>query len=574
MPLTISTSTGSAKEPLLFTAASQEEELQLLPESGATGQTARAAEVVRERLTRTLLSSEEGHDYYAAPAVQEKLALDDQGTLYLVDGAESDMLVMSYISMLERIARTSHGKRQPYKEKKIVPYTELQRLAATAAVAKREGTGDIARRSAEQAQIMSIIDEAASLKASDIFLIMNRNEAQIHYRIAGDIERRFRIPADRAKRLIQATYDSMSEAADAHYDPTNDQSARINPYYIEGTGLHQVRITTGPTDQSSQIMALRLHYNFGEPRSLLELGYSQTHVDIINKCTQYSCGINLFSGPTGSGKSTSLANHIGYCQIRDNYRREVITLEDPPEIPIVGAIQKAVLRGAADDRVAEEKAWTDGFNTLLRLNPDWIVAGELRLKVTMDAALKSALTNHLTWGMLHASSATLVPERLREEGIGMGYLSDPDIFRLFANQSLVPMLCPHCSTTYVKDSNRLPEYLRQRIEKYCTPDTVRLRGPGCPGGRPDNQGHPQCHRGVLPMRTICAEVMHTDHQSLKAYRKSGAAALRRYWVQNLGGVTKTAHMIEKINAGLVDPTDGERIVSLLDSDDQLALITD
>lgn len=551
------------------TASGQPWELQELPESGAA-LTAQQAQAI-EKLTRALLSAEEGHDYYAPPAVQEKLALDDAGTLYLTEGAEADILVMGYLSMLDRIERTSDGRRRPYKEKKIVPYSQLRRLSEAAAEARRGNRETWARRSAEQAQIISILTEAARLKASDAFLIMDRTEAQIHYRIAGDIERRFRMPSEKAKRLIQATYDSMSEASDAHYDPTNNQHARFNPDFIDGMGLHQVRITTGPTDQGNRIMALRLHYDFGDPKSLPELGFSQTHADLIDEGSEYSYGINLFSGSTGSGKSTSLANHIGFCQRRDNYRREVITLEDPPEIPIEGAIQKAVLRGEAGNRAAEERAWVEGFETLMRLNPDWIVAGELRLKATMDAALKASLTGHLTWGMLHASSATLVLERLREEGIGMGYLTDPDVFRILANQSLAPVLCPRCSTTYVQDSNRLSKPLRTRIETHCTPDTVRLRNPlGCPDGNPDANGQPQCYHGVLPMRTICAEVMRTDHKSLTVYRKTNATALRRYWVHEMSGITKTMHLIEKIDAGLVDPADGERIVSPLNTDNLLA----
>src|SRR5690606_12171361 len=183
---------------------------------------------------------------------------------------------------------------------------------------------------------------------------------------------------------------------------------------------------------------------------------------------------------------------------RDNCARKVITLEDPPEIRIPGTVQKAVLRKGLD-RQAEGEAWIAGFDTLMRWNPDWIVAGELRLRETMDAALKSALTNHLTWGMLHASTATLVPTRLQEAGIEMGYLSDPEIFRLFANQSLVPQVCPHCSIPYAKGQGTLSQGLRERIEAHCTPDTVRLRGPGC-----DN-----CYRGALRDRTICAEVLAT-----------------------------------------------------------------
>src|SRR5690606_3529251 len=189
----------------------------------------------------------------------------------------------------------------------------------------------------------------------------------------------------------------------------------------------------------------------------------------------------------------------------------------------------------------------------------WIVAGELRLRETMDAALKSAITNHLTWGMLHASSATHVLTRLQESGIELGYLCDPAIFRLFSNQSLVPQLCPHCSTPYEQSAHRLSHSLRFRVERFCNPDKVRLRGPGCK----------HCYRGALRVRTIVAEVLTTNDRLLSVYREGGANAMRRAWVRDHGGVTKTAHMIQKINAGIHDPANAERFLTPLDADDRI-----
>ncbi len=504
-----------------------------------------------------IVTAVEGHDYFAVPAVRTKAALTDDGILYLTADARSDMLVRSYIASLDRRKALSEGKIVPYKTIKEVPYTEIQRLYTAAADPTARGLAGV-RRTAEEGQAISMIAEAAKEQASDVFIEVYSDSAEIHYRIVGDIERRFSMKPDRARQLIRTIYDSMSEATDPHYDPTRDQSGRIAKRHTDGLGLHQVRVSTGPTDEERPFMALRLHYDLGEPRSLVQLGFSQEQNDAITEVTRHASGIALFSGPTGSGKSTSLANFIGLRQKVDGSKRKVIALEDPPEIPIHGVVQKAVLRKGLG-REAEGQAWIAGFETLMRWNPDWIIAGELRLRETMDAALKSALTNHLTWGMLHASSATLVPTRLQEAGIDMGYLSDPEIFRLFANQSLVPQLCPHCSVPFPIGAASIGQGLRERIEKHCTAQTVRLRGPGCE----------HCYRGVLRVRTICAEVLITDHALLTKFRHEGAQAMRRLWVRERGGKTKSAHMIEKINQGLIDPADAERIVAPLNADAHL-----
>lgn len=504
-----------------------------------------------------IVSAIDGHDYYAVPAVRAKAALTEDGVLYLTEDARGDMLVRSYIASLDRRKSLSDGKIVPYHTIQEVPYSEIQRLYTAASDPDAVGLTGL-RRTAEETKAISMLAEAARELASDIFLEVYPEKGEIQYRIVGDIERRFSMKPGQAKQLARTVYDSMCEATDPHYDPTRDQGGRIAKRYTEGLGLHQVRVSTGPTDEGRPFMAFRLHYDLGEPRSLVQLGFDPDQNEAITEVTSHASGIALFSGPTGSGKSTSLANFIGLRQKLDGCRRKVISLEDPPEIPIYGVVQKAVLRKGLG-REAEGQAWIAGFETLMRWNPDWIIAGELRLRETMDAALKSALTNHLTWGMLHASSATLVPTRLQESGIDMGYLSDPEIFRLFANQSLIPQLCPHCSEPFSRVEHRLNERLKQRIRKYCTADTVRLRGAGCE----------HCYRGVLRVRTICAEVLTTDHALLTTFRDKGAAAMRRFWVRECGGKTKAAHMIEKINQGLIDPADAERIVAPLNADAHL-----
>lgn len=514
-----------------------------------------------EQAITAILSSRPGHAYYAQPIVQQKVVLGDNGVLYLAEDAMQDILVMDYVAMLDRRKALSDGRVVPYKTTRTVPYSELQRLNAQLAGADELSEIDIARKTAEEAEVTSIIAEGAKLQASDIFFeIPYRGDAEIHYRIAGDIERRFRMKPERMKRLIRTIYESMCEArSDPYYDPTRDQTARIASVFLEGLGLHRCRVSTGPTEEDRPLLQLRLHYDMGEPRSLIDLGYTQQHQELLYDAAGYPSGFILFTGPTGCGKSTTLNNIVGYLQIQNRFRNKIYALEDPNEMPYVGAIAKNITRNGAG-REAEELAWIQAGETILRWNPNWVIFGELRLRATMDVALKSALTNHLTWGSLHASAATIAPVRLQESGIEMGFLCDPEIFRLFANQSLAAQVCPSCSISYEDGAAKLAAGLRRRVEALCMPETVRLRNP---------HGCRLCHRGAMPIRILCAEVMTTDEQLMKTFREQGEHEMRKFWVNERGGVTKTSHMISKINAGLIDPSDGERMVSPLNADRSL-----
>lgn len=514
-----------------------------------------------EQAITSILSARPGHAYYAQPIVQQKVVLGDNGVLYLAEDAMRDILVMDYVAMLDRRKALSDGRVVPYKTTRTVPYSELQRLNAQLAGADELSEIDIARKTAEESEVISIIAEGAKLQASDIFFeIPYRGDAEIHYRIAGDIERRFRIKPERMKRLIRTIFESMCEArSDPYYDPTRDQTARIASVFLEGLGLHRCRVSTGPTEEDRPLLQLRLHYDMGEPRSLIELGYTQQHQDLLYDAASYPYGFILFTGPTGCGKSTTLNNIVGYLQILNRFRNKIYALEDPNEMPYVGAIAKNISRNGAG-REVEELAWVQAGETILRWNPNWVIFGELRLRATMEVALTSALTNHLTWGSLHASSATIAPVRLQEAGIEMGFLCDPEIFRLFANQSLAAQVCPACSVPYEQGAAKLQAGLRRRVEALCMPETVRLRNP---------QGCSLCHRGALRLRTLCAEVMATDEKLMKVFRDEGEHAMRKFWVHERGGMTKTSHAIAKINQGLIDPSDAERMVSPLDADRNL-----
>ena len=125
------------------------------------------------------------------------------------------------------------------------------------------------------------------------------------------------------------------------------------------------------------------------------------------------------------------------------------------------------------------------------------------------------------------------------------------------NQELVKTLCNSCKLPFVQAKAQLPSDLIERVERFCTPSTVYVCGPGCS----------DCNGTGVRGRTVVSEVMMPNKGFMKAFREKGKADARAYWVDHMGGITKNAHLIRLMNMGCVDPLHGERDICTLDEDE-------
>lgn len=136
--------------------------------------------------------------------------------------------------------------------------------------------------------------------------------------------------------------------------------------------------------------------------------------------------------------------------------------------------------------------------------------------------------------------------------------TDASLVTGLINQSLVPVNCPNCRRKYSTARHALPNDLQERVERFCNPDTVYVRGrnPGCPvcGGRG--------YKG----RSVVAEAIAPTQKLMNLYRQGGSSAARTAWVREYAGISKCMHLIRKINAGEVDPLFAEQQVCRLDHD--------
>nr|WP_164703663.1 ATPase, T2SS/T4P/T4SS family [Candidatus Hamiltonella defensa] len=167
--------------------------------------------------------------------------------------------------------------------------------------------------------------------------------------------------------------------------------------------------------------------------------------------------------------------------------RRLLTIEDPPEGRIDGAIQTPII---ADKKNPEEikRAWLLSMSYALRCDPDAILNGEIRDLESALTALKAAMTGHLVMTTLHANDGLNILERLEIEGVSARLLADPQLLIGLISQRLVQRLCPHCKVPYQQVAGQLEADDRNLIEHYCQPEKVLMR---------HVEGCAHCYHGLL-----------------------------------------------------------------------------
>ncbi|MGE0433952.1 MAG: GspE/PulE family protein [Planctomycetota bacterium] len=194
-----------------------------------------------------------------------------------------------------------------------------------------------------------------------------------------------------------------------------------------------VRVASMPTVHGERL-TLRLLALQGDALTLERLGMRAEHLDLFSRCLRLPWGLALITGPTGSGKTTTL--YAGLRQLIGERHLNVITVEDPIESDVPGIAQVEV---DSADKVSFGKA----LRSVLRHDPDVVMVGEVRDRETADIVIKSALTGHLVLSTLHTNSATGAVTRLVDMGVEP-YLVAATL-RLAVAQRLARKLCSRCA---------------------------------------------------------------------------------------------------------------------------------
>lgn len=266
-------------------------------------------------------------------------------------------------------------------------------------------------------------------QASDIHINPGRESVQVRFRVDGVLERYRQLPIEASAGVVSrfkvlAGMDIAEKRA--------PQDGRFT--HAAGTLQHEVdvRVATLPTRHGEK-MTLRLLAMQTESLTIERLGMKANDLAGFQTAIEKPHGLILLTGPTGSGKTTTLYAALRRLLLQGD--QNVVTIEDPIEYEIPEVSQTEV-------DAADKVNFTKALRSILRHDPDVVMIGEIRDRETADVAIKAALTGHLVFSTLHTNSAASVVTRLSDMGVER-YLIAATL-RLAVAQRLVRRLCPHC----------------------------------------------------------------------------------------------------------------------------------
>ena len=289
--------------------------------------------------------------------------------------------------------------------------------------------------------VNDIIRRAIDVGTSDIHIESIGGGCRIRFRIDG-VLLLFNILDDRS--LVRRLINRIKVVG--RMDVNNARTPQSGK--IKFTG-HDIRVSTMPNVDGEKVVLRILNSNSGAVRTLPQLGFDELNEKKLRKMFLRPYGIILVSGPTGSGKSSTLAAILSELNTEDTC---MITIEDPVEYRLPGATQVNV-------NAAAGLTFASVLRETLRQDPNIIMVGEIRDKETAEISMQASNTGHLVFSTIHTNSALSVITRLSDMGID-GYLVADNIIGI-VSQSLIRKLCPRCKKPHI--------ITEEDVEKYNAP---------------------------------------------------------------------------------------------------------
>ena len=409
-----------------------------------------------------------------------------------------------------------------------------------------------------------IFTDSAAMGASDIHVLVRETYAEIQIRLKGDLKvaKNFTMRREEGEALVRAIYTGLATVKQSTYNPLKFQDAQIHGDALPDTQLYGVRIIRGPdypVEAGCSFMVARLQYGPEvktssvtaramdlstplQPEGAFDVaGFTPLQLELCERLVRLPMGIAIVTGPTGSGKTTTLFKLMKYqAQLFPESRQ--ITIEDPPEYPQPWAIQLA----------ANGMDFREMVRMTLRMDPDIILLGEVRAADEAVAALMAAMTGHFVWTTLHVTDAyksILRLEMLDRERLSRAEICDHEQIVGMVAQRVVPLLCQECSVSLVAAPQALPAYMFTALKSWGDLSAVRVRGSGCA----------RCEGDKITGRRAVGEIVLTDEAFMSDYLIHGILVARRnHRMKKDSDKSMLANAMDLIFSGMVDPLDVHR----------------
>jgi len=377
---------------------------------------------------------------------------------------------------------------------------------------------------ASEAPVVKLVNlffrRAQELEASDIHLEPFENQLKVRYRVDG-VLRNFESPPATLAAAVISRIKLMAKLNIAERRLPQDGRIRLR---LEGEDL-DVRVSTVPTMHGESVV-MRLLHRGDVILDLGSLGFAEDTMAVFKSVLARPHGMLVVTGPTGSGKTTTLYTALN---LLNSDERKILTVEDPVEYELEGVNQIQV-------KPSIELTFANALRSIVRQDPDVIMVGEMRDLETAKICVQSALTGHLVLSTLHTNNAAGCVTRLMEMGVEDYLLTST--LNAVIGQRLVRLLCPECREAY----QPLPEFLESTgLANYVATGTTTLYRPS---------GCKSCNGTGFKGRLAIVELLNIDEEIRRlALKHADENQIQQAAVQS-GMRTMFADGCSKVLAGL------------------------
>ncbi len=422
-------------------------------------------------------------------------------------------------------------------------FEEMNESSTDDLISKIDETADLLDE-ASDAPIIKLVNlilsGAIKDRASDIHIEPYSGNLKIRYRIDGVLYDILSMPRRIQSPLISRVK-IMAKLNIA--EKRLPQDGRIEIKIADR--LVDIRVSVIPTAFGERVV-LRLLDKTASILMLSDLGMHDERIKLLNKLIKSPYGIILVTGPTGSGKTTTLyaaLSTINHPEIN------IITIEDPIEYQMDGVGQIQV-----NPKI--DLTFAAGLRSIVRQDPDVILIGEIRDRETAEIAIQSSLTGHLVFSTLHTNDAASAVTRLIDMGIEP-FLVTSSVVAIIA-QRLVRVLCPHCKEVYVPDEESL---FNLGLDKSALKNNTFYRKKGCN----------LCMQTGFRGRTAIFEILTVDDEVKKLVLKTSDANQINELALKQGMITLQKDGIDKVLSGITTTEEVLRVTRSLQRMDDIVI---